>query len=100
MHTYSRIDFILIWARKTVDRNFDKLLLTILIGVSITLSASFRLLILYGHPELDQLSGGWLREQTALLIGALLGLVKGEGGVKKPTPSGPPQPPASDDRSR
>src|SRR5262245_20635865 len=77
-------------ARRLIQRNFDKLLLTALIGVSIALTATFRLMVLYGHNELEQLNNGWLREQTALLIGALLGLVKGEHHPPPKTNGTPP----------
>lgn len=89
MDRAKRWDLFLFWVRRTIDRHFDKLLLAVLIGVSIAISVTFRLLLYLGRPELDQLNNGWLREQTALLIGALLGLIRGESKKSPPDDTTP-----------
>jgi hypothetical protein len=63
-----------------IDQHFDKLLLVGLIGVSVSLAALSDILTAAGHWSFgtNWVSREWLREQTALLIGALLGLMRGE----------------------
>ena len=74
-----RWDIFCFWARRLIDRHFDKLLLAGLIATSISVSVVFRVLLLLGRSSgLDQPGNEWLREQTALLIGGLLGLLRGE----------------------
>lgn len=68
------------WLRRTIDANFDKLLLVALIGISVALAALGDILAVVGHWSFARnwVSREWLREETALLIGALLGLMRGE----------------------
>ena len=79
MDNPKRWDLFCFWLRRVIDRHFDKLLLAWLIGISVTVSVVFRILLLLGRSSgLDQPGNDWLREQTALLIGGLLGLLRGE----------------------
>lgn len=73
-----------IWLRRTIDRNFDKLLLCGLIGISIMLACVGDLAVMTGHRGFNLVSREWLREQTALLIGALLGLMRGHNPGEYP----------------
>ena len=71
------------WARRIIEWHFDKLLLAFLIGVSVSLACFGDILTATGHWRFgaNWVSRGWLREQTALLIGALLGLMRGQHSV-------------------
>jgi hypothetical protein len=80
-----------VWLRRTIDRNFDKLLLTGLVGVSIVIACLGDLTVMWGHRGFNLVSREWLREQTALLIGALLGLMRGH--TPGDYPDVPPLPP-------
>lgn len=68
------------WIRRTIDVHFDKVLLAVLIVVAVGLACLADMLALTGHWgfRLNWASREWLREQTALLIGALLGLMRGD----------------------
>lgn len=69
-----------IWLRRIIDRHFDKLLLVILIGLSIMLACIGDIAVMRGKEGFNLVSREWLREQTALLVGALLGLMRGGRG--------------------
>ena len=73
------------WLRQTIDRHFDKLLLVGLIATSVSLAALGDILAVSNHWKFTQnwVSREWLREQTALLIGALLGLMRGDSTHSK-----------------
>jgi hypothetical protein len=63
-----------------VEWHFDKLLLATLIAISVGLACFGDILAVSGHWSFARnwISREWLREQTALLIGALLGMLRGE----------------------
>jgi hypothetical protein len=73
------------WWRRIVELHFDKLLLVSLIGTSVSLAALGDIFAVAGHWKFAQnwVSREWLREQTALLIGALLGLMRGDATHSK-----------------
>ena len=65
------------------EEHFDQLLLAFLIAVSVGLACLGDILAVSGHWSFARnwVSREWLREQTALLIGALLGLLRGQHEV-------------------
>lgn len=69
-----------IWLRRIIGRHFDKLLLVALIGGSFLLAILGDIAVVRGYQGYNPMSREWLREQTALLIGALLGLMRGGPG--------------------
>lgn len=73
------------WARRMVEEHFDKLLLVLLIAISVALACLSDLLAVTGHWSFGRawVSREWLREQTALLVGALLGLMRGQHDVMR-----------------
>jgi hypothetical protein len=61
-----------------IHAHFEVLLLCFLIGCTMALSVGVDLLVKHGVRHYDPATKLWLREQAALLIGAVLGLLRGQ----------------------
>jgi hypothetical protein len=72
------------WIRKVIEQNFQLLVLMLLIGIMVSLIIWA---VVTARGPADGANISWMREQTAALIGALLGWLSPRPGAAVPLPS-------------